>query len=470
MPLSIVNNNASNNAQANLNASSLSLSKSLERLSTGLKINRGADGPAALVVSEQQRAQIAGLRTALDNSNKAVSLVQTAEGALNEINALLVKARSLALDSANAGVNDATSLAANQAEITNILASIDTISATTKFGTKALLNGAASNGALTSLQAGVSVSGTLAAVPPITKTFNYTTTAAVAATSTSAAAVVPLAAGTFIVNGTTVANTALSDTTDTLVTKLNAGFSANNLAFKAENVGGNLRITATDFKRDITITGTATFTTGLPAGATRTAATTSYINTLGATVTDTAVITAANDASVVTLTGELAGAIVNLGTAASVINPAVAKFQVGEKLTFQTGANSGETTSLSIARLAANAIGLGADTTYTSLGAISVTTTAAAQAAINVIDDAIGDISTVRGNLGAFQANTLESNTRTLQATLENTISAQSIIRDTDFATEIANFTRLQTQVQAGATVLSNANQTSNLIATLLRG
>src|SRR5882724_7087132 len=107
MALTITNNIASLNAQANLNRTSGALSRSLERLSSGLKINRGADGPAALVISEQQRAQIAGLKTAIDNTNKAVALVQTGEGALNEINSLLVKVRGLALDSANAGVNDA---------------------------------------------------------------------------------------------------------------------------------------------------------------------------------------------------------------------------------------------------------------------------------------------------------------------------------------------------------------------------
>ena len=165
MALSVVNNNSSLNAQQNLNRTSSALSKSLERLSTGLKINRGADGPAGLVVSEQQRAQIAGLRTAIDNSNKAVSLVQTGEGALNEINSLLVKARSLALDSANSGVNDATAQAANQAEITNILSSIDNIAGTTKFGTKNLLNGAAQDGALASSSAGVSITGNLTTIP-----------------------------------------------------------------------------------------------------------------------------------------------------------------------------------------------------------------------------------------------------------------------------------------------------------------
>src|SRR5437879_10848659 len=106
MSLAINNNVSSLTAQNNLTHTSSMLSKSLERLSSGLKINRGADGPAALVISEQQRAQIAGLQTAIDNSAKAVSMVQTAEGALNEVNNLLIKIRSLALDSANTDVND----------------------------------------------------------------------------------------------------------------------------------------------------------------------------------------------------------------------------------------------------------------------------------------------------------------------------------------------------------------------------
>src|SRR4051812_24996261 len=122
MSLTIANNVASLTAQHNLNKTNNMLSKSLERLSSGLKINRGADGPAALVISEQQRAQIAGLRTAIDNTSKAVSMVQTTEGALNEVNDLLIKVRSLALDSANTGVNDTNALAANQAEVTNALA------------------------------------------------------------------------------------------------------------------------------------------------------------------------------------------------------------------------------------------------------------------------------------------------------------------------------------------------------------
>ncbi len=143
MSLGIINNVGALNARNNLNRSTTSLNKSIERLSSGFKVNRGADGPAALVISEKQRAQIAGLRTAIDNTEKAGAVVQTAEGALNEINSILVKVRSLALDSANAGVNDDDAFAANQAEIENALDTINRISRNTQFGEKRLLDGSA---------------------------------------------------------------------------------------------------------------------------------------------------------------------------------------------------------------------------------------------------------------------------------------------------------------------------------------
>ena len=143
MALGVVNNSGAINAQNNLSRAQTSLNRSIERLSSGLKVNRGADGPSALVISEKQRAQIAGLRTAIDNTGKAVSVVQTAEGALSEINSLLVKVRGLALDSANTGVNDDDALASNQAEITNALDTINRIANNTQFGTKKLLDGSA---------------------------------------------------------------------------------------------------------------------------------------------------------------------------------------------------------------------------------------------------------------------------------------------------------------------------------------
>ncbi|MCS6867080.1 MAG: flagellin [Gemmataceae bacterium] len=274
MGLSLVNNVPSLTATHSLNKTNLNLSRSLERLSTGLKVNRGVDGPAALVISERMRAQISGLKTALDNTNKAVSLIQVAEGALNEINSLLNKARSLALDSANAGINDDASLDANQAELANIIQSIDDIANRTQFNGRSLLN-----------------------------------------------------------------------TTDTF--------------------------------------------------------------------------------------------------------------------TFQTGANDGETASIDMQDMQAAALGI---------DAIDIGSGGDTSAALTALDDAISTVSQFRATLGAFQANNLESNANTLRTALENTVSAESVIRDTDFATEIANFTKLQTQMQAGATVLGNANQMTALVAQLLRG
>ena len=116
---------------------------SLQRLSSGLRINSAADDPAGLVISEQQGAQIAGLQAAIQNTTTATTLVQTADGALSTINNLLAQIRGLAVSSANSGVNDANSLAANQAQIANALSTIDRIAANTQFGTKNLLDGSA---------------------------------------------------------------------------------------------------------------------------------------------------------------------------------------------------------------------------------------------------------------------------------------------------------------------------------------
>src|ERR1700722_1472494 len=113
MALSIQTNVSALIAQNNLDQTQNALNTSLQRLSSGLKINTGADGPAALVISEEQQSQIAGLQTAVSNTSQAISIVQTAEGALGTISNLLTQMRSLALSSANSGANDANALAAN---------------------------------------------------------------------------------------------------------------------------------------------------------------------------------------------------------------------------------------------------------------------------------------------------------------------------------------------------------------------
>jgi len=145
MALRINHNIAALDAQRNLVNTTNSLSQSMEKLSSGFRINRASDDPAGLVISEQFRAQVAGLNRAISNSEGSINMIQTAEGALTEINNLLVKMRELAIHAANEGFNDTAQLDADQSEIANSMATIDRIAANTQFGTKKLLDGSKDN-------------------------------------------------------------------------------------------------------------------------------------------------------------------------------------------------------------------------------------------------------------------------------------------------------------------------------------
>lgn len=144
MALSVNTNTTSLTAQMNLAKSQTRMNTSLERLSTGLKINRASrasDDPAGLVTSELQKSQISGLTKSIENIERGTTMVQTAESGLAEIGSLLLKLRDVAVNSVNTATQDTASLAANQAEVNALALSITRISDTTKFGTKALLDG-----------------------------------------------------------------------------------------------------------------------------------------------------------------------------------------------------------------------------------------------------------------------------------------------------------------------------------------
>jgi flagellin len=145
MSLRINHNLAALNANRNLKQTTSMMTSSMQKLSSGYRINAAADDPAGLVISEQFRSQIAGLNRAIQNSEGSVSMIQTAEGALTEINNLLISMRELAIHAANEGFNDTDQLAADQAEIANALKTIDRIAANTQFGTKKILDGSKDN-------------------------------------------------------------------------------------------------------------------------------------------------------------------------------------------------------------------------------------------------------------------------------------------------------------------------------------
>ena len=137
----IQNNIMAFNAYRNLSNNSVSLGKSLEKLSSGFRINRAADDAAGLVISQNLRAQISGLKVASRNAQDGVSVTQTADGALSQVATMLNRMRDLAVQAANTGSTDANAAAAAQSEINALAAEITRVSQQTKFGSTALLDG-----------------------------------------------------------------------------------------------------------------------------------------------------------------------------------------------------------------------------------------------------------------------------------------------------------------------------------------
>ena len=475
MSLSIANNVGALNARNNLTRSSNALNTSIERLSSGFRVNRGADGPAALVISERQRAQIAGLRTAIDNSEKAVSVVQTAEGALNEINSILVRVRSLALDSANAGVNDDDAFAANQAEIENALDTINRISENTQFGERQLLNGSAGvsgvadDADVTFLRASGQTSAGSYAVAVTAQAERANVTAGAAQTGDLAQDEV------LTVNGTSIQlNAGLSQAG--VVSRINEFTSSTGVVAEVDpNNAGQTRLRSIEFGANAeveVISDTAAGTAGTTTGFGNSTSTDIGRNIEG-TIDGVA---ASGSGNVLTsVSGLSTGLTVSVGEDATdaALSAGAAQGNVSvqnNSLVFQIGANQNQTASIGINSVAANGLGLGVSgSRFNSLDEIDVTSAEKSQEALAVIDAAIDEISNTRGELGAFQANTLESTANNLRTTLENTVNAESVIRDTDFAEEISNFTNNQILVQAGTSVLSNANQTTQSILSLLQ-
>ena len=139
-------------------------------------------------------------------------------------------------------------------------------------------------------------------------------------------------------------------------------------------------------------------------------------------------------------------------------------------LVFQIGANVGQTTNIGLRNMASSSLGTNlAGNMFRSLAQIDVTTVQGAQDAQSIIDAAINEVSTTRGTLGSFQKNTLQSNLRNLQIASQNLTASESQIRDTDMASEMSEFTKNQILVQAGTSMLAQANQVPQVILSLFR-
>lgn len=361
MGLVLANNVSSLNAQQNLTRSSNNLAKSVERLSSGLKINRGADGPAALVISEKQRAQIAGLEQAIENSEKAVSLVQTAEGALNEINSLLVKVRSLALDSANAGVNDADALAANQAEISNALDTINRIANNTQFGTKKLLDGSAGvTGTATDADVTVLKATSDTAAGTYSVTVDTVAERAYVDTTTALAAGTLAADETLTVNGVSISlNEGL--TRDEVKNRINEFTSQTGVVAEDDGAGTGIRLRTEAFGSDASISVVSNQSGANSAGFTTSVETDTGVNAV-ATIGSNQFTGVGN---VITAdTGVTKGLTVALAVdpADSTLTVSGAQGNVSvtnNSLQFQVGPNANQTASIAVDRVNPSSLGVG---------------------------------------------------------------------------------------------------------------
>ncbi len=301
MPLTINTNVVSLNAQRNLTNSQSSLAMSMQRLSSGLRVNSAKDDAAGLAISERMNAQIKGMNVAARNANDGISLAQTAEGALGKIGDMLQRMRELAVQSANA-TNNATDRAALNAEVTQLKEEIGRVATTTKFNGTNLLDGsftakafqvganAGDSITLASIaNAQLSALGTL--VPP--PTYTQTTAAAVGAFATG------IVAGAFTIEGVSIVTAATADA-PTQATALKAAFDAAKAGAGATALA-NVTMTAggviTSTNPTLTIGGTMAGVTGVTAGTTAGTATPGVSQT---GITNLTIATAEDAASAMT--------------------------------------------------------------------------------------------------------------------------------------------------------------------------
>jgi flagellin len=453
-------------AQTSLARSNLDLQVSLQRLSTGLRINTGKDDPAGLIASENLRRDIASVNEAISNSQRGAELIATADSALGEVGKLLVDIRSLVSEAANSGASSTAEIDANQLQVDSSLEAIDRISQVTIYKGKKLLDGSLDfvTSALSTTISKLSIEqANLGSTGSITVDVDITTASARAQTTVAAAAFA--LSGDLVVKiggktGSEVFSFSSGATITQIVSAINLVSDATGVT--ASNSAGELDLRSVDYGSDAfisveTISDAGAFGTNV--SSTRTTGTdiAALINGVrangrGSTLS---VNTAALDVSVTVTDGSSTdfsfnitggGAVFQLGP--NVVSNQQARIGVGSVNTGSLGGKSGRLYQLRSGQSAALR-------TNTSLAA-------------TIVDETVTEVSKLRGRLGAFQRTTLESNVRALSDTAANLTAAESAIRDADFAAETSALTRAQILVQSGTSVLAISNQNPQQVLALL--
>jgi len=446
-------------------------SKSIEKLSSGLRINRAGDDAAGLAISEKMRGQIRGLDQASRNSQDGISLIQTAEGALNETHSILQRMRELAVQSAS-DTNTDNDRKALQDEVKQLNSEIDRIANTTEFNTKKLLNGnlgvnaqvsGANNHVLTSITADASV---------VQDTYKLTTAAAGTVTATAKSNTTGLNSGgtDFDLTSGNVAGLELGDYTlelkatgapntfdfsltdkngQTVAQVAGVDISAGNAVLAGTNgekftvksvAAGTARAGKMDFALEGNYAAAGDFKI------TNTAGTTTYTSAAGLKISNS----------------DFSAGGLNIDMKVDTVLAAAGSTNIDVKnnaATFQIGANQSQTVQVAIGNM---------DTATLGINNVDLSTSTGAQTAITSVQNAIDKVSTQRSSLGAYQ-NRLEHTINNLNTSSENLTAAESRIRDVDMAKEMMEQTKNSILSQAAQAMLAQANQQPQGVLQLLR-
>ena len=457
MSMRINQNVAAVNTHRNLVTNDRALTKSLEKLSSGMKVNRAGDGPAALIISEQMRAQIAGLKQAIDNSEAAISMIQTTESALVEVSNLLVSMRQLAIAANNEGVNDENMLAVQQLELENALDTIDRLTNNAQFGKKKLLDGSTgANGV------GIGLGMQFVSASPRTRPSpieGYPVKVTQLGTQARIKGSVPLTREmvdmgeeiTIAEGGKTVSfNTKAGDTVEATYGKLRNEIKENGL--KVDMIvheDGIMELVHQEYGKDPTFS-VSSATSGFLSQESRVMQQAhkgqDIQGTIGGEIAlgTGQLLRGADGTAAEGLEIRYTGEVVSEPGEGQEIPGAgrVAVYQ--NSLIFQVGPNVGQTVSASLVNTNTRVLGRGVanESGYRSLRDVSLLTAQGAEDAQKLIDNAIDGVNVVRADLGAIQKNTLEANLRQLRINSEELTNSESTIRDADMAKEIVEFTR----------------------------
>jgi len=426
----IINHNiAALNTYRQLSSVNNASGKSLEKLSSGLRINRAGDDAAGLAISEKMRGQIRGLEMATRNAQDGISLIQTAEGALNETHSILQRMRELAVQAAN-DTSTANDRAEIQKEIDQLVQEVDRIGNNTEFNTKKLLNGSATVSATVSDTDAGDDASTISILggtgdTQVGATFSFNTAAvATADTVTSGGAGASASTSFTVASNVTINGVTFSFTTsDTVQDALDA----------INNAG--IGVTASlDANDDLVLTSTIV---GSASDMTISGQTGDFADTAALDLVET--ITEGADATLVAGTAAWSskGNVVTVESG----NAKGLQFELSAAITdatdstditvdsnggmfMQIGANEDQNMYLSFGDMRSSALGV---------SGIDVTSQTSANSAVTTIDSAVQTVSTERSKMGAYQ-NRLEHTIANLGTSSENLTAAESRIRDVDYA------------------------------------